>query len=208
MEGGRSLQGLPEMSWLQKNFRVIGVAESFRLEEGRSIYAGVLARRDGYIEAVAYGSATLGGVDGTDAALAVVSKLRRPDVHMVMLDGCIVSFYNWIDGEVIWTSTGLPTACYVFERPEGDIEAAVKKLFPDWPSRLAHISRLGSPTEFVYPDGGRLYVRSWGLPPGDAYRAALLTRRYGRRPEPLRIARLLAHAMRETLRRKEVTADQ
>ncbi|AEA13099.1 hypothetical protein TUZN_1632 [Thermoproteus uzoniensis 768-20] len=194
------------MSWLQKNFRVIGIAESFRLGEGRSIYAGVLMRRDGYIEAVAYGEATLGGVDGTAAALTVVERLRRPDIHMVMLDGCIVSFYNWIDGEAIWMNTGLPTACYVFEKPEGDVEAAVKKLFPDGPSRWERISRLGRPVEFAYPDGGRLYVRSWGLPPGDAYRAALLTRRYGKRPEPLRVARLLASAMRETLRRKGLTA--
>ncbi|MEL9990770.1 MAG: DUF99 family protein [Thermoproteus sp.] len=188
------------MSWLQKDFRVIGIAESFKLEEGRSIYAGVLMRRDGYVEAAAYSMAKLGGTDGTEAALIIAKSLKRPDVHMIMLDGCIVSFYNWIDGEVLWNETGLPTACYIFERPEGDVEAALRKLFPsDWQDRLAHISRLGRPVEYIYPDGGRIYIRAWGLAPKDAYRAALLTRRYGRRPEPLRVARILAGAAREFL---------
>lgn len=193
------------MSWLQKNFRVVGIAESFRLADGRSIYAGVLMRRDGYIEAVAYSSATLGGNDGTHAALTIVNRLKRPDVHMVMLDGCIVSYYNWIDGESIWISAGLPTACYIFEKPEGDVRGAISKLFPDWQERWAHISKLGAPIEFVYPDGGRIYVRAWGLSPTDAFRAALLTRRHGKMPEPLRIAKLLASALREHIAEHKIS---
>ncbi len=187
------------MSWLQKNFRVIGIAESFKLGEKYSIYAGVLMRRDGYIESVAYGYATLGGTDGTNTALTIVNKLKRPDVHMVMIDGCIVSYYNWIDGENIWINAGMPVACYIFEKPSGDVEKALRKLFPDWLDRWKHISKLGPPIEFVYPEGGRIYVRAWGLSPSEAFRAALLTRRHGKRPEPLRVARLLAGAFRETL---------
>lgn len=191
------------MSWLQKNFRVVGIAESFKLADGRSVYAGVLMRRDGYMEAVAYGNATLGGTDGTDATLSIIRKLKRPDVHMVMLDGCIVSYYNWIDGESIWINAGLPTACYIFERPEGDVKAAISKLFPDWRNRWEYISKLGKPIEFVYPDGGRVYVRAWGLSPKDAFKAALLTRKYGKKPEPLRVAKLLASALREHIARGE-----
>jgi endonuclease V-like protein UPF0215 family len=182
--------------WLQKNFKVIAIAESFKLEDGFAVYAGVLARRDGLVEKAAYELATLGGTDGTEKALRIARALNRPDVHMVMLGGCIVSYYNWIDGETIWRELGLPTACYLFEKPEGDVRAALEKLFPDWRERWENISRLGPSVEFAYPDGPKVYVRSWGLDPRDAYRAALLSRRYGKIPEPLRIAKTIAEAAR------------
>ncbi|CCC82472.1 DUF99 family protein [Thermoproteus tenax] len=185
------------MSWLQKNFRTIAVAESFRLDEGYSIYAAVLARRDGYIESAAFGRAKLGGTDGTQVALEVIRRIKRPDVHVIMLDGCIVSFYNWIDGEIVWRETGLPTVCYVFEEPEGDIKSALMKIFDDWEIRWQNISKMGNPVEFRYPDGGRVFVRAWGLSPRDAFRLAALTRKYGNKPEPLRVAKILASAGRE-----------
>lgn len=192
------------MKWLQKNFKAIAVAESFRLEDGYSVYAGVLARRDGYVEKAAYAVASLGGADGTEEAIRIVESLKRPDVHVVMLDGCIVSFYNWIDGEEIWRRTGLPTACYVFEKPEGNIKAALEKLFPDWQERWGNISRLGPVVEFAYPEGGRIFIRSWGFDPKDAYKAALAARRHGKRPEPLRIAQVMAEAARRFLEQRRV----
>ncbi len=177
------------------------IAESFTLSDGYSVYAGVLARRDGAVEDAAFALATLGGTDGTEAASKILDTLLRPDVAMVMLDGCVVSFYNWIDGEELWRRYGRPVACYVFEEPEGRVEDAVKRLFPDWQARIEALKRLGSPVPYYTKTGYKIYVRSWGIDPVDAGKAAEVCTRFGKVPEPLRVAKIMAAGTRQFLKR-------
>ncbi|MFN7105028.1 MAG: DUF99 family protein [Pyrobaculum sp.] len=172
----------------------MAIAESFKLEDGVSIYAGVLTRRDGVVEEVALDMAKLGGVDGTAAAMRILDKLLRPDVSMVMLDGCVVSFYNWIDGGALWQKYRKPVACYVFEE-------AAKKLFQDWQERVEAYRRLGLPTLYHSKRGYRLYVRAWGIDPRDAGRAAEVCTKFGKMPEPIRVAKLVAGGVRQFLKR-------
>jgi Uncharacterized conserved protein len=179
---------------------VVAIAESFRLDDGFSVYAGVLARRDGVVEEVAFGLATLGGTDGTEVASKILRALVRPDVAMVMLDGCVVSFYNWIDGETLWRRYGKPVACYVFEEPEGRVEDAVKKLFQDWEVRVEAYRRLGPPIPYYTKTGYKIYVRSWGIDPADAGKAAEASMKYGKMPEPLRVAKIIAGGARNFLK--------
>jgi endonuclease V-like protein UPF0215 family len=180
---------------------VAAIAESFALSDGYSIYAGVLARRDGAVEDVALATATLGGTDGTEAASNILDALLRPDVAMIMLDGCVVSFYNWIDGEELWRRYGKPVACYVFEKPEGRVEDAVRKLFPDWQARVEALRRLGPPTPYYTKTGYKIYVRSWGIDPVDAGKAAEACMRFGKVPEPLRVAKIIAAGARQFLKK-------
>lgn len=185
---------------LQKNFKVVAVAESFVLQDGYSVYAGVLARRDGVVEEVALDLATLGGTDGTEAASRILEALLRPDVAMVMLDGCVVSFYNWIDGEALWRRFGRPVACYIFEEPEGRVEEAARKLFMDWERRVEAFRRLGQPVPYYTRGGYRIYVRSWGMDPADAGKAAELCTKFGKMPEPIRVAKIIAGGARKFLK--------
>ncbi len=186
--------------YLSKNFKVVAIAESFRLEDGESVYVGVRARRDGVVEDVAFAKAKVGGRDGTEAAARILGAVLKRDVSLVMLDGCIVSFYNWIDGEALYTRFQKPVACYVFEEPEGRVEEAVKKLFPDWEERLEAIRRLGPPTLYYTRDGFKIYVRSWGIDPIDAGKAAEACMKFGKMPEPLRIAKIIASGARQFLK--------
>ncbi|ABL88355.1 protein of unknown function DUF99 [Pyrobaculum islandicum DSM 4184] len=185
---------------LQKNFKVVAIAESFSLEDGYSIYAGVLARRDGVVEEVAFDIATLGGTDGTESVSRILKAVLRPDVGLVMLDGCVVSFYNWIDGEELWKRFRKPVACYVFEEPEGRVEEAVRKLFTDWEKRVEAYRRLGPPVPYYMRSGYKIYVRAWGIDPIDAGRAAELCTKFGKMPEPLRIAKIVASGARQFLK--------
>ncbi|AFA40363.1 hypothetical protein Pogu_2336 [Pyrobaculum oguniense TE7] len=185
--------------FLSKNFKVVAIAESFRFEDGFSVYAGVRATRDAVVEDAAFAVAKIGGKDGTGAAENIIAMLMRPDVSILMLDGCIVSFYNWIDGEALYAKFQKPVACYVFEEPEGRVEEAVKKLFPDWPERLRAIERLGSPIPYYTKAGYKIYVRSWGIDPVYAGKAAELAMKLGKMPEPLRVARIMAAGARALL---------
>ncbi|MEM1598123.1 MAG: DUF99 family protein [Pyrobaculum sp.] len=174
----------------------MALAESFRLEDGFSVFAGVVARRDGVLEDVAFALATVGGVDATEAAASIIQRLLKPDVSIIMLDGCLVSFYNWVDGEELWRRFETPVACYVFEEPEGRAEEAVKKLFNDWESRVAAIKKLGPPTPYYTRGGYKIYVRAWGIDPIDAGKAAEAATKFGRMPEPIRMAQLIARGAR------------
>jgi len=180
----------------------LAIAESFKVEDGFSVLAGVVARRDGTVEAVAVDTATVGGTDATEAAVRIAERLLKPDVSIIMLDGCVVSFYNWIDGEALWRRFGVPVACYVFEDPEGRVEEAVKKLFKDWELRIEAIRRLGWPTPYYTKSGYKIYIRSWGIDPADAGRAAELCAKFGKWPEPIRVAQLVASGVREYLSRR------
>ncbi len=179
---------------------MVAIAESFKLEDRFSIYAGVLARRDGFVEDVVFDTATLGGVDGTEAASRILKTLARPDVNLVMLDGCIVSFYNWIDGESLWQRFGKPVACYIFEEPRGEVEKAVRKLFSDWQRRLEAYTKLGQPAPYYTKSGYKIYIRAWGIDYLDAGRAAEATIKQGKLPEPIRIAKILASGARKFLK--------
>lgn len=155
------------------------------------------------VEDVAFTTATVGGVDGTEAATKILNNLARPDVSLIMLDGCVVSFYNWIDGETLWRRFGKPVACYVFEEPRGKVEDAVRKIFPDWPQRLEAIKKMGDPTPYYTKSGYKIYIRSWGIDPIDAGRAAEAMTKVGKIPEPIRIAKILAWNVREFLKRRQ-----
>ncbi len=154
------------------------------------------ARRDGTLEDVAVDMAKLGGVDGTAAAMRILDKLLKPDISIVMLDGCVVSFYNWIDGEALWLKYGKPVACYVFENPAGRVEDAVRKLFADWERRVEAYRRLGVPTRHN-TKWGYIYVRSWGIDPHDAGVAAQVLMKHGKLPEPIRVAKIVARGVRQ-----------
>ena len=82
----RQRRRLPASSprFLQKNFKTLAIAESFKVEDGFSVLAGVVARRDGTVEAVAVDTATVGGTDATEAAVRIAERLLKPDVSIIM----------------------------------------------------------------------------------------------------------------------------
>ncbi len=178
----------------------MAIAESFQLSDGYSVYAGVRARRDGVVEDAAFALAKIGGTDGTSAASKILEALLSRDVSLVMLDGCIVSFYNWVDGEALYAKFKKPVACYVFEEPEGRVEEAVRKLFTDWEVRIEAIKKLGPPTVYYTKSGYKIYIRAWGIDPVDAGRAAEYCTGFGKIPEPLRVAKIIAGAARQFLK--------
>ncbi len=183
---------------MKPGLRVFAVAESFRRDMPRSVYVGVVMRGDMVMEGVVVGSATVGGLDSTDAILSMYRSLGRADIGLVMLDGCILSWYNIVDVGRLRAELGLPIICLVFEDPAGRVEAAVRRLFPDAEERLRRLAQIGGPKRYVLPGGAHVYVRAWGMDEGEAYRLVRRLAVNGKRPEPVRIARMIARAVLRT----------
>ncbi|WP_084019804.1 endonuclease dU [Vulcanisaeta thermophila] len=180
----------------KQGIRALGIAESFRLGMDYSVLVGVVMRTDWLIDGVVVGRARVGGMDATESIINLHRSLGRSDIQLIMLDGCIISWYNIVNLSELHKSLGIPVICLVFEEPEGDVPNALRKLFPnDYEVRVRAYEALGKPHEFIIPGGLRVYARFVGID----YRAVrVILRKFtreGKRPEPIRVARLIANAI-------------
>ncbi len=188
----------------KKGVRVLGVAESFRKNlSDKAILAGIVMRGDMIIDGIVFGECTVGGLDATEKILEMYRSLEREDILALMLNGCIISWFNVIDLNKLHEETGLPVISLSY-RPSTGIREYFIKYFPrDWEKRVEIYERNGPRIEITNRSGFKLYMRAVGI---DLDEAAKLVDRYtlfGRIPEPLRIARLAAHGLLKHKLRRE-----
>ncbi len=182
----------------KKAVRAIGVAESFVLEYRHSVLCGIAYRSDGVVDGVYIDFSTVGGDDSTDAIVRLVKSSGRLDIHVVLLDGCILSWYNIVDLERLHRELGVPVIALAFEEIEGNVEAAIHKIFPQEIAehKIEMFRKLPRPIK-VSLRQGIVYARVVGLPESPKLLKVVLSRftREGKRPEPIRIAKLVANSV-------------
>ena len=175
----------------KRAIRVLGIAESFSMKYPKSVLTGVVMRSDLIIDGVVNGLATVGGLDSTDVIINMFRSLNRSDIHALMIDGCIISFYNIIDLDRIYGELGLPVICLVFSRLRGNPRNAVLKLFKDGEARVRLLERLGEP-KAIHTRLGVVWARYRGLSYGEARLLVERFQRDGRRPEPLKVSQAIS----------------
>jgi hypothetical protein len=171
--------------------RALGVAESFR--EETSILAGTVLTRDRTVDGFAFETCEVGGLDATDAVIALAEDLGREDVQYLFLSGIAPAWYNILDLRAIHAATGLPVLSVSFEESPG-LEAPLRAAFEGeaLDHRLERY-RAQPPREPVTVNGHQRFVRSLGLADPAAVVAGFTPE--GGRPEPLRVARLAARGV-------------
>lgn len=172
--------------------RVAGVAESYDGE--RSTLAAAVVRADRAVDGFAFGRCTVGGTDATARVGALLDALDREDLRAVLLAGIAPAWFNLLDLHAVAERTGLPTASVSFEDSEG-LEPALRREFDGdaLEERLA-IYRRQPERERLDVNGETVWVRSVGLPGGEAAELVRAFTPEGGRPEPVRVARLAARA--------------
>ena len=174
--------------------RALGVAESFRQAQTRSVLAGVVMRSDFVIDGVALGKTAVGGDDATLAILALLRALGRNDVNLIMVSGAILSLYNIIDVDLLSKKAKLPIVCLTYKETAG-IEGSIRRHFPEGAERkLEAYRRLGRRSGVRLHTGHRVYVRSAGMEARDVRSVLDAFTLQGSVPEPVRVAKLLARA--------------
>ena len=171
----------------KRGLRGLAIAESFAPGSRRSVLAGVVMRRDLVIDGFVLGHATLSGDDATDAVLDMYGRLGRPDISYVLLSGLIISRYNIVDIGRIHRSLGIPVIGVTYSDSGGirDVEGrfgAKKMVQYKSLARRQQIS-LGA---------SDVFVRCEGCTAEDAQQLLCGLTLQGSRPEPLRVAQLLA----------------
>ena len=181
--------------YFKKGIRALGVAECFKKGASRrSILAGVVVRADMLVDGFSFATATVGGLDATEAVVRLYERLRRKDVNLLMLNGCVISWYNVIDLHEVADRTGKPLICVTYE-PSPGLEKYFAEYFPrDWRERLAIYERNGPRKRVRLKTGHEIFIRAVGLEEEEALRVLDRFVLHGAIPEPLRLARLLARA--------------
>ena len=186
---------LPRPHPSKRAFRALGIAECFLRGLPKSLLAGVVMRGDLIIDGAAFSTATVGGMDATDSVLSIIHQLNRPDINVVLLNGCVISWYNVIDLSRVYEESRRPLICVTYE-PSRGLEEHFRRNFPaDWQQRVAIYRRNGGRTPLQLRTGFTVYIRYFGLTYSDTQQILNRFTLHGRIPEPLRVAQLLARAL-------------
>ena len=177
----------------KKGIRALGIAESYSGRE-LSVICGVAMRKDLRIDGVGFGTVTVGGTDATDSVLSLVKKLKRSDINLLLIGGCVISWYNIIDPSILYKELDLPVICVTYEASEGLIED-IEHHFPGDSDRMGLYFRLGERFAVKLKTGKTIYIRSWGISDADAAKICDDFTFDGKIPEPVRVARLSARAL-------------
>jgi endonuclease V-like protein UPF0215 family len=172
--------------------RALGVAESFRQGEKRSVLAGVVMRSDFVIDGVSLGRTEVGGDDATKSVASLFRKLGRNDVNLILVSGAVLSLYNILDVDLLSAKTRLPVVCLTYKETSG-IEASIRRHFPQGAEeKLAAYRKLGRRTGVELRTGHRVYVRVAGVEAAEAKAILNAFTLQGSVPEPVRVAKLVA----------------
>jgi endonuclease V-like protein UPF0215 family len=180
----------------KKGIRALGVAESFVKKVGKkSIISGVVMRSDMIIDGFTFSNVTVGGMDATQKIIELYESMERDDVNLILLNGCIISWYNVVELDSIANSTTLPLICITYEDSKG-LERYFKEYFPDdWELRIEIYKKNGSRTPLKIWTGHTVYTRFIGM---NEEEALIILNKFtlnGAVPEPLRVARLLSRSL-------------
>ena len=160
-----------------------------------SVLAGVVMRADMMVDGISFSRARVGGMDATHKLLALYRTLDRSDINVILLNGCVISYYNVIDLHHLAEVIGLPLICVTYKDSKG-LEKSFRERFPeDWQLRVEVYRRNGLRTCMMLHTGYVIYVRFLGMSKEEAVRVLNKFTLHGAVSEPLRVARLLARSI-------------
>ncbi|MCS7117943.1 MAG: DUF99 family protein [Thaumarchaeota archaeon] len=181
----------------KRAYRVFGVAESFRPTDSRAVLGGVVMRADLQVDGMVIGSCEVGGMDSTESIKRMYEALDRDDINLLMLGGCIISYFNLVDVKELSESLSLPILCVTFRPSRGLEDLIASRFSDDAEARLEVYRSLGEREEVRLKTGQVVYVRREGVSRRATEVVLNSLTLSGKVPEPVRVARLLARAARE-----------
>ena len=179
----------------KKGLRGLAIAESFKQNSKKSIFCGVVMRRDFMIDGFVFGGATIKGDDATENIIKMYDELSRPDVSYLLISGSILSMYNIVDIKKIHALLKIPVIGLTYNDSSG-IDESIKFHFPNsFESKIELYSKLGKREKITLNKTFEVFVRFEGCDLHDArYLLNELTVN-GSLPEPIRVAQLLANSL-------------
>lgn len=179
-------------------FRVLGIDDApFSFRDPETEVVGVVVRAPGYVEGVMTTRVTVDGRDADARLAAMLGRSRfRDNLALILLDGAALGGFNIVDLDALRAATGIPVATVTATQPDpGAMEKALRARFEDADERLAVLRR--HKLAKVETAHKPLYVAAVGLGLRDLADAIRRCTVRGSVPEPLRIAHLVATAIKK-----------
>ncbi|WP_175501365.1 endonuclease dU [Halogeometricum limi] len=183
---------------MQSGTRALGVAESYVDDGGAetSVLCGAVVRADRVVDGAAFATCTVGGDDATDAVRRLFTDLGREDVRLLFVAGVAPAWFNLLDLSAVADAVDRPVLSVSFEESDG-LDSALREQFSgdELDARLAVYDSL-PPRRPVSVGDDTVFARAVGVADDDIARVVRAYTPEGGRPEPLRVARLLARSGR------------
>ena len=182
---------------MKANARVLGIDDApFSFGDAETEVVGVVVRAPGYVEGVMMTCVAVDGRDANARLAAMIGRSRyRDNLALVLLDGAALGGFNVVDIVALEEAIGVPVATVTRDEPDAAaIEKALRARFPDADDRLAVLRRqrlVKVPTEHK-----PLYVSCAGMGPREVAEAIQKCTVRGALPEPIRIAHIVATAIK------------
>jgi endonuclease V-like protein UPF0215 family len=135
------------------------------------------------------------GLDATERLMETIEELDR-EVDVVMSSSIPIAGFNLLDPKKVLERFEIPSVFVLGERPDqGAVRAALKKHFRDWKKRLAVIEGVGVFHKLSLEGENPVLMECVGIKPAEAMRLVRRLIIFGRIPEPVRLARMVARAV-------------
>lgn len=176
--------------------RVLAVDDApFRFDSQRAMVVGVVVRLPNYLEGVLRSECQVDGDDANRAIEGMVGRsLFRRQLKAMLIDGVALGGFNLVDIDALFAATGIPVITVTRDPPDlAKMEAALRRHFPDWESRLELLRR----NRLMEVDTGHrpIQVSVAGMAPGEAAELIQKSMVRGAIPEPLRMAHVIASGL-------------
>jgi endonuclease V-like protein UPF0215 family len=178
--------------------RVLGIDDApFRWTDETTDVVGVVVRAPAYIEGVLHDVVRVDGDDALEVLSRMILRSRhREGLSLVLLDGIALAGFNVVDIRALHRRIRVPVA--TITRKEPDLDAMVRVLerkFPDGARRAALVRR--DALHAIETGHKPLYATFAGTDLETLRDALARCTVRGVLPEPLRVAHLIATALRK-----------
>lgn len=177
--------------------RIMGIDDApFSFEDAETEVVGAVVRAPNYLEGVMMTRVAVDGRDATAKLAKMIGRSRYLEgLHLILIDGAALGGFNIVDIQALHEKTGVPAVTVTKKKPDlAAMEKALRARFEDAEERLAVLRRQS--LETVSTSHKRLYVSRAGISLPDASDAIALCTVQGALPEPIRIAHLIATALK------------
>jgi len=123
-------------------------------------------------------------------------KKKKKGVDLILLASISYAGFNPMDPKQICRQLRIPVLVVNPKKPDNvAVESALMHHFSDWRKRLSFFQKVGTPKRLAVSARKQVYFHAFGI--SEARAEALIKKLviFGNRPEPLRIARILAHEL-------------
>jgi len=182
---------------MKPHIRILGIDDApFSFGDKEVLVVGAVVRLPNYLDGVMRTTIEVDGSDSTSKLSTMLNNSRFKDqIELIMLDGIALGGFNVVDLEKVVDETGIPICTITRDEPDMDsIREALENKFGDWKLRWSLIEKIELVK--IKTEHKPIYVSHAGITLEDLKPFIKKSTVRGALPEPIRIAHLIASAMK------------